>query len=102
MEFDPEVPEEWRWSDRLSDIRARMEERTPEYLDRFDDLCFLRARFLDCMEIIDALVEGGDTGNLFLGAVFDPPTLDETLAIMRTLGTVPGDLSNYIRTEGTE
>ena len=31
MEFDVEPPEEWRWSDRLSDIRARIEERTPEY-----------------------------------------------------------------------
>lgn len=102
MEFDVEPPEEWRWSDRLSDIRARIEERTPEYLGRFDDLTYLRARLLDCMELIDALVEGGDTGDLFMGAVFDPPTLDETLAIMRTLGTVPGDLSNYIRKEETE
>ena len=97
----PEDPEELCWSDRLSDIRARIEERTPEYLARFDDLAYLRGQLLDCIELIDASVEGGDTGDLFLGAVFDAFTLDHTRAIMHTLPTVPGDVSKYIRREGT-
>ena len=99
VECDMEAPEEWRWCDRLSDIRARIEKITPEYLERFDDLAFLRGQLLDCIELMDALVKGGDTGDLFLGAVFDVFTLGETIAIMRTLPTVPGDLSRYIRKE---
>lgn len=96
-----EAPEDWPWSDRLADIRARIEERTPAYLGRFDDLAYLR-RLLDCMYLIDALVEEATQGDLFLGAVFDPRTLDETLAITRTPGIVPGALSNYIRGEEAE
>ena len=39
-ERDMEAPEEWLWCDSLSDVRATVEEATPEYLERFDDSPF--------------------------------------------------------------
>ena len=50
----------WRWSDKIEEIREAIIARTPEHLDRYDGLVWLRARLMDYEEAIEATILGYD------------------------------------------
>ena len=86
----------WRWADKIGEIQDKIEAQTPEYLDRYDDLVWLRARLMDYTEAIEATILGYDPDNPGPEAVFGDTTLEETIEIMATLPTVPEDVNRLL------
>ena len=86
----------WRWADKIGEIRDKMEAQTPVYLDRYDDLVWLRARLMDYTEAIEATILGYDPDDPGPEAVFGDTTLEETIEVMATLPTVPADVNRLL------
>ena len=86
----------WRWSDKIEEIREDVIALTPEYLDRLDELVWLRARLLDYVEAIEATILGYDPSDPGPEAVFGDTTLMETIEVMANLPTVPADISRLL------
>ena len=86
----------WRWSDKIEEIRKEVVALTPEYLDRYDELVWLRARLLDYVEAIEATILGYDPSDPETEAVFGDTTLMETIEVIMTLPTVPADISRLL------
>lgn len=85
-----------RWSDKIEEIRNEVIALTPKYLDRYDELVWLRARLLDYVEAIEATIMGYDPRDPGPEAVFGDTTLMETIEVMTTLPTVPADISGLL------
>ena len=75
----------WRWSDKIEKIREEVIDLTPEYLDRYDELVWLRARLLDYVEAIEATILGYDPSDPGPEAIFGDTTLMETIEVLATL-----------------
>ena len=88
----------WRWSDKIEEIREAIIARTPEHLDRYDGLVWLRARLMDYEEAIEATILGYDPDDPGPEAVFGDTTLMETMVVMATLSTVPADVRRLLKT----
>ena len=86
----------WRWSDKIEEIREAIIARTPEYLDRYDELVWLRARLMDYQEAIEATILGYDPADPGPEAVFGDTTLMETMVVMATLPPVPADIRRLL------
>ena len=86
----------WRWSDKIEEIREAIIARTPEYLDRYDELVWLRARLMDYEEAIEATILGYDPADPGPEAVFGDTTLMDTIEVMATLPPVPADVRRLL------
>ena len=82
----------WCWSDRIEEIREAIIAQTPEYLDRYDGLVWLRARVMDYQEALEATILGYDPADPGPEAVFGDTTLMETMVVLATLPPVPADV----------
>ena len=86
----------WCWSDKIEEIREAIITRTPEYLDRYDDLVWLRARLMDYEEALEATILGYDPADPGPEAVFGDTTLMDTIEVMATLPTVPANVRRLL------
>ena len=82
----------WCWSDSIEEIREAIIAQTPEYLDRYDDLVWLRARVMDYQEALEATILGYDPADPGPEAVFGDTTFMETMVVLATLPPVPADV----------
>ena len=86
----------WCWSDKIEEIREAIIAQTPEYLDRYDDLVWLRARVMDYQEALEATILGYDPADPGPEAVFGDTNLMETMVVLATLPPVPADIHRLL------
>ena len=85
--------QEWpgRWEDKICDIRAKLNARSPATLDRFAELVSLRNRLHGCIEVVESSMLSYDPDSARPEAVFNETTIGETIKLLKTLQTSPGD-----------
>ena len=94
--FKSYVEDEQEFSDTIREIRAKLTEREPEHLPRFDDVVKLRGTLMDYIDSLAATIESYNPDNPGPESVYGDSILEETIELMRTLPTIPADIRNYV------
>ena len=79
----------WSWAERITEIRAKVVEKTPERLDRFDELTSLRTLLLDCVESVQSTILDYDPDDPHPESLYGDTTIEDTMELLRTLPTSP-------------